>query len=134
MIRRILIAIAALVMWLAFGIAVIPVWIIFPFATLWWVIKNRNGLRDRLTRYGQALDACANVVVFDGHPKETISSHVGRMYSAKFGNPEKGMPITDPDFKLPVMAVFVYWLTNIGEKRHVYNSVESWAVQQGVKL
>lgn len=132
--KRIGIAIAALVMWLAFGLVVIPIWLIFPLATLWWVIKNRNGLRDRLTRYGQALDSCSNVIVFDGHPKETISSHVGRMYSAKYGNPDKGLVITDANFKLPFMAKFVYWLTNLGESRHCYKAVEVWAVEAQVPL
>lgn len=134
MIDRLRIGLAALVMWLAFGLIVIPVWIVFPLGVAWWVWKNRNGLRDRLTRFGQALDECANVVLFDGDPRETVSSHVGRMYSVKYGNPDKGILITQPNFVIPMMARVVKFLTDQFAPQHVYKSVETWAIEKDVQL
>lgn len=132
--KRLLVAFAAMVMWLAFGLVVGAAFIVFPVLTAVWVCNGSEWLRDRLTKYGQALDSCANVPFLDGHPKETISSHVGRFYTARYGNAYKLLPATNPDLVIPWQCVFVRWLTDKGEPDHVYKAVEQWAVDAKVPL
>ncbi len=134
MIKRLAIAFAAMCMWFMFGVEVSIAFAAFPFLTAVWVVRDSDWLRKRLTAYGQALDQCANVVFMDGHPKETISSHVGRIYSAKYGNGYKGMLGLKPDLVIPWQAVFVHWVTDFAEPDHVYKSVEAWAVASDIDL
>lgn len=134
MMKRIAIAFAAMVMWVLFGIEVWIAFIAFPVLCLAWIFNSSDWLQQRLTSYGQALDSCANVVFMDGHPKETISSHVGRFYEARYGNPYKGREMTRPDLVMPWQALFVKWLTDFAETDHVLKAVEQWAIDANVAL
>jgi prepilin-type processing-associated H-X9-DG protein len=134
MMRRLGIAFAAMVMWLLFGAVVWVTFVLFPLLTVAWVLRDSDWLRTRLTRYGQALDSAANVTFLDGHPKETISSHVGRYYTIKYGNPYKTIYASDPLLFLPWQCVFVKWLTDLAESDHVYHAVEQWALDAAVPL
>lgn len=133
--KRLGICFAALVMLVLFVIVIaaavvvtLPLLVVYLFNASAW-------LYDRIGKFGQALDSCANVPFLDGHPKETISSHVGRFYEAKFGNPYKLRPYaTQPDVVIPWQAQFVKWLTDLAEKDHVLHAVEQWAVDDRVPL
>jgi hypothetical protein len=132
--RRVLLLAAALFMLVAFLVIVLIGVVLALVFLIGFLFSGSAWLRDRITKFGQALDSAANVVLLDGHPKETISSHVGRMYSAKFGNPYKAMPVTNPDFVLPWQARIVFAITNFGEADHVYHAVEEWAVDANIEL
>ena len=134
MIRRIGIACAAMAMWLMFGLVVGFAFVCFPLLSLAWVAFDSDWLRKRLTSYGQGLDSCANVVLLDGSNLETISSHVGRMYTAKYGNMYKNLHAVDKDYPLTWQARLVRRLTDIAEPDHIYKSVELWAVDSQVPL
>ena len=134
MIFRLKIAIAALVMLVLFLTIIIPAAIAVPFLLVVYIFAGSDWLRSRVTSFGQGLDGAANVVFLDGHPKETISSHVGRWYEKKYGNAYEGRPPSIPDLVIPWRARFVKWLTDKGEPDHVYKSVEQWAVDKGVPL
>lgn len=132
--RRIALAFAALFMLIVFITIILIGAVMALFFLLGYIVTGSEWLRDRLTKFGQGIDSAANVILLDGHPKETISSHVGRMYSAKFGNVYKGMAPTDPDYVLPRIAIIVMHITDIGEPDHVYKAVEEWAVEAKVPL
>lgn len=132
--KRLAIAFAALFMMTAFIIIILIGVVMALVFIVGYILSDSAWLRDRLTKFGQSIDAAANVVLLDGHPKETISSHVGRIYSAKYGNPIKNMPVVNPNLVIPWPAPVVKWITNFGEKDHVYHAVESWAVEQKVPV
>lgn len=134
MIQRIKIVIAAIIMLVLFLAVIIPAAISVPFLLAAYVLTGSDWLRSRVTSFGQGLDGAANVVLMDGHPKETISSHAGRFYEAKYGNPYEGRPATQPDLVIPWQARFVHWLTNLAEPGHVLKSVEQWTIDQKVPL
>lgn len=132
--KRCAIAIAVMVMWISFGLVVWVGFVLVPFAVVAYVCRESEWLYKRIGGYGQALDSCANTLFMDGHPKETISSHCGRYYETKYGNLYKNRPATNPEVVLPWQAIFVKWLTDIGEVDHVYKAVEQWAIDTQVDL
>lgn len=100
-----------------------------------YLFRDSQWVYKRLVAFGSALDQASNVVLFDGDERETISSHVGRFYEAKYGNPIKGRPgATDTLLVLPWQCEFVKWLTDLGEPDHVYHAVEQWAVDAELGL
>lgn len=132
--RRLLLLVAAIFMLFAFMAIVLGGVFLSLVFLLAFLVTGSDWLKERITRFGQAVDSAANVVLLDGHPKETISSHVGRMYTAKYGNEYKTLPITDPDLVLPWPAPMVRFITDLGQKDHVFRSVEMWAYNSNVEI
>lgn len=134
MISRLKVALAALVMLVLFLLLILPAAFMVPFLLVVYVLTGSEWLRSHVTSFGQGLDGAANVVLMDGRPQETISSHAGRYYEAKFGNAYEGRPPSIPDLVIPWQARFVKWLTDLVEPDHVYKSVEQWTIEKGVPL
>ena len=132
--RRLLIAFAALIMWVLFGAIIAVAFCFVPVLMVAYVCTGSAWLYSRVGAFGQALDSCANVPFMDGHPKETISSHAGRYYEAKYGNPYKNRGPTQQDLVIPWQAKLVRWLTDMAEENHVLKAVEEWAITTGVPL
>ncbi len=132
--KRLAIAFAAIVMLICFLTVIVGALVALPLFILGYVITGSDWLYARIGAFGHGLDSCANVPWLDGHPKETISSHTGRFYEAKYGNPYKKRPATNPDQVIPWQAAFVKWLTDKAETNHVYKAVEQWAVDAKIDL
>lgn len=134
MIERVKLLFAALFMLIVFLLIIIVGVVLTIIFLIGYLITGSAWLRSRVTNFGIGLDQAANVVFMDGNPKETISSHAGRYYEAKYGNPYKGRPATRPGLVIPWQAVAVCTVTNLGEKDHVLNAVEQWAVDAAIPL
>jgi len=115
MIKRIAIGLLALVLWAVFGLINVIGWVGIPLSILYYVITGDSSTRDYVARYGKAIDQAANVVLLDGHHKETISSHVGRKIVA--------------GVELSLTEGFIVWLTNLVEKDHCVKAIEQYSDQ-----
>lgn len=104
-------AIAALLLWLVFTLMALPALLVFPLLVLRYVVTGRIEHRDRVKDIGKALDQFCNAAYFDGHPKETISSHAGRWLH------EHGP-------HAPWWAHLVERLTHPFESNHVFKAIE----------
>ena len=134
MIYRLRIAFAALIMLVLFLLVIAGGVIAVLVFIVGYVATGSDWLRSRVTSFGQALDSAANVPFMDGHPKETVSSHAGRYFEAKYGNAYKGRPATQPALVIPWQAKFVRWLTDLAEPDHVLRAVEDWTIEKNVPL
>lgn len=112
------------VMWLIFSLAGCAIFVLQGFGILLWLLTGWQSVYAWVGRTGKSSDQLANAGVLGGHHKETVSSHAGRYYEAKFGNSYKGRPATDSSIKIPVWAVVVNRITGLIEKDHVLKAVE----------
>jgi hypothetical protein len=108
-------AFAAALMHLIFGAINLYAWCATWFLLAFWLMSGRDDLGQFIKRYGKAEDQAANAWCFDGHPKETISSHAGRWILA-----EREGRIS----RAPWWAHFVAWLTGLFEQDHVIKAIE----------
>lgn len=95
--------------WIAFAPVAIVGILLQPLTILIYAFGNDN-IRAFIYRTGKALDQFDNALLFGGHPKETISSHVGRWLVS-------GRPV-------PWKFRTVAWLTNLFEKDHCIKAIE----------
>lgn len=123
-------AIAALLMWFVFGIGALILLVALPLLILRYVIVGTDSARSHVKLPGKALDQVVNCAFFGGHPKETLSSHCGRYFEAKYGNPYEGIQPSEPRERIswwediPWWAHVVRWVTDIAEKDHVLKAIE----------
>jgi hypothetical protein len=122
--KRFALFFAGLFMLVVFGIGAVASLPIFACALAWFLVSGSDEAREFVGFKGKALDQVCNAVYFGGHPKETVSSHAGRFYEAKYGNRYKGRPASDPDIEIPLWAKAVHAVTEIAEKGHVLKAVE----------
>jgi hypothetical protein len=107
---------------------------VIPFLAI-FLLTGNEWMQKVVVNFGIAEDQAFNVVLLGGHPKETTSSHVGRYYEAKYGNPYKNRPIpTNPGLVIPITVQFLNWITGLAETDHALKAVEQWAIDQGVPL
>jgi hypothetical protein len=118
-------AAAAAVMLFAFGLGSLLALPCVAVALLGFAVTGREGFGRYVSYRGKSFDQVCNTYWFNGHPKETISSHAGRYFEAKYGNPYKGRPATDPELVIPRWARAIAWLTNLAEADHCLKAVES---------
>ena len=77
---------------------------------LWWIFSGKDSEEDYIYRVGKAMDQVTNAALFAGHPKETISSHVGRwIVSGK---------------QMPWWATAIDWITNLVDTDHCVDGIE----------
>lgn len=120
-------ACAALLMWALFAAATAATLIVQPLAILVWLVTGQRSLYIWVNATGKAADQLVNAAIFGGHHKETVSSHAGRWYERRDGNPHEDPPITpaDPMIEIPMRFYLVHEITNLFEADHVLKSVEA---------
>lgn len=79
--RLVMVFIAAL-MHVVFGALCVVGWLLCWPLLLWYWFTDDAAVYDRVKRFGQAEDEAAGVVLFNGYPRETISSRLGRRLAA----------------------------------------------------
>lgn len=133
--KRLQISIAAFLMWGIFAVYDTLAMAVLPVLITAYLFTGRARLYREVGNAGKAMDQLCNVVFLDGHPKETVSSHAGRYYEAKYGNPYKGRPnALRPNLVIPARYRFVHWLTDKFERDHARKAVEQWTIDAGLPL
>lgn len=112
--NKLKLAFAALVLWAIFSLIVGIGIITIPFAIAIWIFTGQEALKSAVTRFGQGLDGTANVLVLNGDPRETISSHAGRLWEAG---------------RINWKISFIKWFTDLGEQDHILKAIQSEARQ-----
>jgi hypothetical protein len=111
-IKRLAVSFAAFLMWIVFTIGVLLALPLLPVAICIYAVTGNEGMRDFTYRVGKAIDQVCNAAwFFKGHPKETVSSHCGRII-LKYGE------------DAPIKAKVVFWITNLFKRNHVLDSIE----------
>lgn len=123
--KRVGLFLAGAFMLIVFGVGAVVSLPMFALALVWFLLTGSVAAEAFVGFRGRALDQLCNAVYFNGDPRETISSHCGRYYEAKYGNPYKGRPATHPDLVIPWSVQFVHRLTSLAEKDHVLRAVQA---------
>jgi len=114
-------AVAALLMWVFFGSAIVLLLAVFPLIILRYVVVGTESARNAVKLPGKALDQVVNCAFFGGHPKETISSHAGRWLFEQHGLP------------VPWWVDAVAKITGWFERDHVIKAIEEPFLGQPLK-
>lgn len=123
--KRIALFLAGSFMLIVFGTGVLVALPMFALALVWFLITGSVTAQEFVSFRGMSLDQVCNAVYLKGDPRETVSSHCGRFYEAKYGNPYKRRPATNPDLVIPWRVQFVHRLTSLAEKDHVLKAVQA---------
>lgn len=121
------VALLGLLFWFVFGLGGIVVILLQLLGIALYRASGNEAIKEWVTVTGEATDCLANAAWFDGDFRETVSSHTGRWFTAKYGNSyhsDIGTTPTQPDLVIPWKFRFVAWLTDKFETDHVYRAIE----------
>lgn len=108
-------AVAALMMLVVFSVLVVLV--VIPacaIGTLLWLLNGSEKIYVWVKKAGKSLDQCCNTLLPNGHPKETISSHVGRWILAE----QEGR------VRAPIWAHALNWVLHQFDDNHALDAIE----------
>jgi hypothetical protein len=114
--KRAKIALAGLIYWCAFTPFILLTLVAQLIGIAWYACTGNDAVRLWVYRTGKAGDQLCNASLFSGNPKETISSHAGRIYQRAEASPAD-------DFPIPRWARVVKWLTDLAEPDHVIKAI-----------
>lgn len=107
-------AVAALLMFLFFAVACAGVIVLMPALIGHWLWRGLDSDEDYIYRVGKAMDQVTNAALFAGHPKETVSSHVGRLILRE----------REGGVRAPRWAHMIDWVTDKVDKNHCVDAIE----------
>jgi hypothetical protein len=121
---RIKIAVVAVVLWAIFAACNAVITAAQLILIAYWLVTGSQSALEWLKRTGKAADQLTNAGIFNGHPKETVSSHIGKTYLLHRVNPER--------YPAPSLS-FRFWraVTDLFERHHVFRAIE---LQTGIEF